>query len=122
MAGRDSGSTEGTGKVGRLKIEGKQRKLMVKDSKKVKFNIPEDKRENDDSKEMKQILEKIRKEMEMIREERRYREDSEELKRMEREREDRISKLKGKVEGLEKMLKRSIEVRGNRADRRQIGD
>lgn len=41
---------------------------------------------------------------------------------MEREREDRISKLKGKVEGLEKMLKGSIEVRGNRADRRQIGD
>lgn len=122
MVGRDSGSTEGTGKAGRLKIEGKQRKLMVKDSKKVKFNIPEDKRENDDSKEMKQILEKIRKGMEMIREERRYREDSEELKRMEREREDRISKLEGKVEGLEKMLKRNIEVRGNRADRRQIGD
>lgn len=122
MAGRDSGSTEGTGKAGRLKIEGKQKKLMIEDSKKVKFHIPEDKRENDDSKEMRQILEKIRKEMEMLREERRYREDSEELKRMEREREDRISKLEGKVEGLEKMLKGSIEVRGNRADRRQIGD
>lgn len=65
MAGRDSGSTERTGKAGRLKIEGKQRKLMVEDSKKVKFNIPEDKRENDNSKEMRQILEKIRKEMEM---------------------------------------------------------
>lgn len=89
MAGRDSGSTEGTGKAGRLKIEGKQRKLMVLDSKKIKFNIPEDKKENDDSKEMRQILEKITKEMEMLREERRYREDSEELKRMERERERR---------------------------------
>lgn len=37
MAGRDSGSTEGTGKAGRLKIEGKQRKLMVEGSKKVKL-------------------------------------------------------------------------------------
>lgn len=92
MAGRDSGSIEGTGKTGRLKIEGKQRKLMVEDSKKVKFNIPEDKRENDDSKEMRQILEKIRKEMEMIREKRRkrYREDSEELKRMERRQDKQI--------------------------------
>lgn len=35
------------GKTGRSKIEGKQRQLTVDDSKKVKFNIPEDKIESD---------------------------------------------------------------------------
>lgn len=109
MAGRDSRSTGGTDNAGKLKIEGKQRKLEVQDNKKIKFNVPENKRESDDSKEMRQILEKVRKEIEMLREERKYREDSEELKRVEKEREDRISKLEGKVEGLEKMLKESIE-------------
>lgn len=39
MAGRDSGSIGGVGKTGRSKIEGKQRKLTVDDSKKVKLTF-----------------------------------------------------------------------------------
>lgn len=56
MAGRDSGSIGRVGKTGRLKIEGKQRKLTVDDSKKVKFNIPEDKIESDKKGEIMEML------------------------------------------------------------------
>lgn len=123
MAGRNSGSVGDGGKVGRPKTDVKQRKLTVEEGKKVRFEIPEDKKGGEESKVMMEMLEKIEKEMKTLKEEReRHRMGAEELKKLERNREDRISKIEGKVEELERMLKECIdkleisEQRGERAE------
>ena len=59
---------------------------------------------------MMEMLEKIEKEMKTLKEEGgRHRMGAEELKKLERNREDRISKIEGKVEELERMLKECID-------------